>query len=281
MRNRPFRTALLAFGLVTMAACRVVVEVPPGGIVEQQSSGAICRGDTWCYFDVKDTEFEDTFTAQPYEGYRFAGWKKADRHFCGGRREPCGLSTKGFPGTPLMGFLDSDETFFLIPIFERDPDAGCVAPFDYTYVDEFGCQTHILRTLGEYTLTSYGSGQGTGITQRRYGITRDITFAVERTQANPVDVPVKVRFSVQDLDGGATVCVVELLANQVYRSYVYNNYRMENGEVLRPVRNSNGCTLPYLWGSKKFERLSVSLDYPARNSSVKVRLQAYEPIGAS
>jgi N-acetylneuraminic acid mutarotase len=109
-------------GLVTvviLSGCKVEITVPEGGRVGTISGAYACESGETCTIDVVDVFFDETFQAKPAPGYTFAAWRQKGRAFCGGRNRPCRLSTTGFPGTKLMPFLESDDVFYLEPVFGR------------------------------------------------------------------------------------------------------------------------------------------------------------------
>ena len=113
------RIAIACVLIALLAGCKVVIDVPANGHVSSESGAYSCSKNSTCTLYVYDTHFSDTFTAVPNEGYKFIGWKKRSNGFCGGKTTPCRLTTKGFEEHPeLMGILESDEEFFLQPVFE-------------------------------------------------------------------------------------------------------------------------------------------------------------------
>lgn len=119
--------AILA-ALSLLGGCKIVIDVPEGGSVVTDSGDITCSSGEVCEIDVDDTEFEQTFIAEPDEGYAFKGWKKKDRGLCGGNEAPCALTTSGFVGNAnLLAILDSDEEFFLEPEFVEFDENGIEA----------------------------------------------------------------------------------------------------------------------------------------------------------
>jgi hypothetical protein len=117
---------MLAFLLV--AGCKIRIEVPPGGHVATESGNYECLSGQVCFIDVNDIDFDETFVAIPDQDYRFVEWKKRKRGLCGGNDQPCWLSTTGFLGHDvLMSILDTDQMFYLTPVFVEcdDADKGC------------------------------------------------------------------------------------------------------------------------------------------------------------
>jgi hypothetical protein len=108
---------LVAVLVLALAGCKVEIEVPRNGRVVTSDGVLVCKTGQECIVDVSDTNFDKTFVAVPNEGFAFSHWKKAGRHLCADSRKPCRLFTAGFPGTALMQFLESDESFYLEPVF--------------------------------------------------------------------------------------------------------------------------------------------------------------------
>ena len=81
-----------------------------------------CAAASQCSIDVSDIFFDETFTAQPADGFEFVGWRRQHRGLCGGRQEPCQLVSGDAEGNPiLMAFLESpEEVFTLEPEFRSE-----------------------------------------------------------------------------------------------------------------------------------------------------------------
>jgi len=119
-QTKLIRCVSMIIAVVLVASCRVRVVVPEGGSVKTISGAYSCAAGSQCDIDVRDLMFDETFTAEPAEGYYFKSWKKRERGFCGGRVESCHLYTSLFgPYPALVSFLEDDEVFFLEPVFER------------------------------------------------------------------------------------------------------------------------------------------------------------------
>ncbi|KZX58354.1 hypothetical protein A3709_02525 [Halioglobus sp. HI00S01] len=118
--------------LLFLSGCRVVVSVPEGGAVISQSGSYDCGELNSCIVEVNDVFFDETFAAQPRDGFTFTGWKKRDRGFFGGSDAvDVRLFTSGFgENETLMRILGSDETFYLEPTFERDFNPASFALVD-------------------------------------------------------------------------------------------------------------------------------------------------------
>ncbi len=88
-----------------------------------ESDSFSCGPDQRCDIEVTDIFFEETFIAEPGEGYEFEGWVKDSQYLCGGSSKPCTLSTAGFEGNEaLMIILESDDVWLLEPRFKM-PDS--------------------------------------------------------------------------------------------------------------------------------------------------------------
>ena len=93
--------------------------MPPGGQVASQSGTYTCETGETCIIEVQDAFFDETFVANPDPGFEFIQWRIKDKSLCGGQQSPCKLSTLEFPGTPATQILESDEVFFLHPVFGK------------------------------------------------------------------------------------------------------------------------------------------------------------------
>lgn len=111
------------FLLLTLAGCRLIIDVPENGFVSSEDGARTCGPDQSCYIDIYDIHFAETLVANAAPGYEFTGWKRRERGFCGGSTTPCELTTADFEAYPaLMAFLESDELFYIEPVFERIKD---------------------------------------------------------------------------------------------------------------------------------------------------------------
>ena len=111
------RAVVFSVFSLALAGCRIEISVPQHGQVESESGAYRCDAGETCRIDVVDTFFDETFQARPMQGYTFAAWRTKPSSLCGGSTEPCRLATTGFPGSPLMDILESDDVFFLEPVF--------------------------------------------------------------------------------------------------------------------------------------------------------------------
>ncbi len=110
--------------LVFLIGCRIEIAVPPNGEVLTVSGTEFCTTGNTCVVAVEDIEFDETFVARPASGYRFVGWKQGNGHLCGGTAGPCRLQTSAIRNNPgFLAVLQSDQAFFLEPMFESKEDA--------------------------------------------------------------------------------------------------------------------------------------------------------------
>ncbi len=117
------RKILILLVIVVLSGCKIIIQVPEGGQVVSRTDENNCSSGQECVIDVINGDiFSDTFTAIPDTGYVFAGWKKDDKHLCGGSTAPCAL--ENVPGV----LTEYDVDLLLVPIFEEDPNA--VLDFD-------------------------------------------------------------------------------------------------------------------------------------------------------
>jgi hypothetical protein len=121
MTRKFFGLCVIVFALTftLLPGCRIQISVPEGGRVVSQSGAYSCESGDTCIIDVVDVFFDETFEGIPAPGYTFANWRKGTRVFCGGRKKPCHLFTTTFPGTPLIDILESDQQFYLFPVFAK------------------------------------------------------------------------------------------------------------------------------------------------------------------
>lgn len=109
-------TVLICFAV---GACKIEIEVPTSGHVTTNSAAINCDAGETCTVYVSDIYFDETFVAEPAEGFVFEGWKKKHRSFCGGSDAPCRLFTSGIEGNEALTTVleNPNEVFYLEPIF--------------------------------------------------------------------------------------------------------------------------------------------------------------------
>ncbi len=114
--NVLFRLLAVSLALL-LGACKIEIIVPANGKVVSRDGDIVCNAGERCVIEVTDTTFDERFVAMPADGFIFSHWRGGERRFCGGNRIPCHLFTSSFPGTPLAPFLETDDVFFLQPVF--------------------------------------------------------------------------------------------------------------------------------------------------------------------
>ena len=118
MERSVIRFFLLIVITIALSGCKVKITVPEGGKVEGYTLYGCGEGVT-CTINVNHLWFYDEFRAIPNDDHKFMGWKKAEGFFCGGKGNPCELSTFNFADWGLESFLSDNEiTFFLEPVFQ-------------------------------------------------------------------------------------------------------------------------------------------------------------------
>ncbi len=119
---------LLITGIMAlMAGCKLAIINVEGGEVQSTGSGT-CVAGTVCLVDVTDTNFSETFTAVPDEGWYFHKWNQGGRFFCGNSFNPaCSLSFEGLQGEEnIEALVASSEVFYLMPVFKPYTDVVSV-----------------------------------------------------------------------------------------------------------------------------------------------------------
>jgi hypothetical protein len=122
---------LLGFALILLAlsGCRIVIMPPENGRVTTASGAYECRPGLFkvgCPIDIYDLYFDEEFIAIPDPGFKFVGWKRRDKGLCGGKMTSCKIvSGLAEDNEALIALLESDEVFYLEPVFE--PISACGA----------------------------------------------------------------------------------------------------------------------------------------------------------
>ena len=111
---------LLVISILVLSGCKLAVINVEGGEVQSTGSG-ICIAGTVCLIGVADTNFSETFTAVPDEGWYFHKWNQGGRFLCGNSLNPdCRLSFEGLQGEEnIEAIVASSEVFYLMPVFKR------------------------------------------------------------------------------------------------------------------------------------------------------------------
>ena len=113
------RLCLLILCTLSLAACKLVINVPAGGKVIS-ANGEECFANSRCVIEVTSTNYDDRFTADPDDDYLFLHWKKRSRGLCALSRATCRLYSSFVVGNPdLEAILASDTEFYLEPVFVK------------------------------------------------------------------------------------------------------------------------------------------------------------------
>lgn len=114
------RIAGLVLVLFSLASCKLAVLVVEGGSVQSASGTRNCLEQEVCVFLVDDTNFTETFTAVPNEGWSFVRWNSGAFFLCGDSNDPvCVVSNTGLAGNPdAESIVQGNTTFYLMPVFE-------------------------------------------------------------------------------------------------------------------------------------------------------------------
>ncbi|MEM6583218.1 MAG: hypothetical protein AAF699_18210 [Pseudomonadota bacterium] len=109
--------------LLALSACKIRIIAPESGGVITESGAYTCNSGSTCNIDVVDFFFNETFVAEPLNGYEFRFWRRADRRFCGRDTEPCTVFTEGLDAFDNLAMviepflISEEEIFFLEPVF--------------------------------------------------------------------------------------------------------------------------------------------------------------------
>ncbi|MEM1154808.1 MAG: hypothetical protein AAGI44_11765 [Pseudomonadota bacterium] len=119
------RLTLVLCTLLALNACKLRIIAPEGGSVTTESGTYTCNTGSTCDIDIVDFFFDETFTAEPLNGYEFRFWRRADRRFCARDTKPCRIFTEGWDAFEELAVVietflsSSDEIFYLEPVFRN------------------------------------------------------------------------------------------------------------------------------------------------------------------
>ncbi len=156
---------LLCAAIAALSACKIQIETPVEGGVTTTSTAIECPSNQTCTVDVSDTFFNETFVADPADGWLFTGWKKRDAGLCGGNTTPCTIDTTSWGGNQTLEGWLADPTLI-------------------TYLEpEFVVNrtTSGINLAGEQSVTRFGLGLDLNFyrnTAYQCGISGNYTFMV-------------------------------------------------------------------------------------------------------
>lgn len=105
----------------------------------------MCEASQTCEIEVVDLLFDETFVAEPAQGYTFDRWHPEAFYLCGDLSGHCPIFTAGFEGHEvLMDILASDEAWFLAPVFKEAP--VCDRPDEEVEVHSTAAGLEFVRT---------------------------------------------------------------------------------------------------------------------------------------
>lgn len=113
-----FRALLAILAAVLIVGCKVDIIVPEGGKVVTNSGDYECGAGDVCTIEISDLFFDETFKAIPTEDYVFARWENIEGSLCSYQAAPCRIvSSLAELHENFMALLESDEIFYLVPVF--------------------------------------------------------------------------------------------------------------------------------------------------------------------
>jgi hypothetical protein len=113
------RILLVGSIISIVAGCKIGAAVFEGGDVISDSGTRHCFEGQTCEFQVNDTSFTETFTAQPRTGFEFTKWMAGDGFLCADSTNPsCTVSNVALAGNSTADvFIASDSMFYIMPEF--------------------------------------------------------------------------------------------------------------------------------------------------------------------
>ena len=176
--------------LVPALGCKVEIEVPSGGKVTTKSGNYRCGAGKTCVIDVADLFFDEVFVARPAPGYVFSGWRKKERAFCGGTKSSCQITSSFLGIDPLlMALLDSEEVFFLQPVFSESTGEGPVGNLNAAVC--FNPSLHAVGStfVADYRLVTKASGAETR-TRTELTVTGPANFKGKQAMRSIIDTTI-------------------------------------------------------------------------------------------
>ncbi len=114
------RLALAFLACFALSACDIKISVPSSGRVTTTSGAYACEVGQSCTVTVSDAYFDETFEAEPADGFVFKGWKQQPGHLCGGATGGCRVeSSSGQTNPDALAIIENpDVVVYLRPEFE-------------------------------------------------------------------------------------------------------------------------------------------------------------------
>ncbi len=171
----PYRlhfACFLILGMLAASGCKVIATVNEGGKLLSHSGLYTCLEGEVCEFDIPtDGYLEEVFVGIPRDGYVFAGWRNARRHFCSGKEGECRLTID--PAKADFEELQRNfgSTFRIEPIFLAE---------DTLFLHEVDRRIANVSIEGEQiTLIGEKNGEGLATSVDRLQLTTDANELLE------------------------------------------------------------------------------------------------------
>jgi len=132
--SRLFQVIVFIAVASLLAGCKLAVIVGEGGKVLSQSGSRDCSDTSYCINEITDTNFNETFTAVPKEGYEFVKWQGGWGFRCGDSTNPtCTVLLSGHAFAAAI--TASYEVGYIMPVF-KDVGVDTDGDGDVNRVDE-------------------------------------------------------------------------------------------------------------------------------------------------
>lgn len=221
-----FNVAHLLIAASCIQGCRVQVQTSEYGSVSSLPGSYKCPENNICYIDVNDGQFNETFVAEPSEGYVFRWWGVGNNSLCSEQTGNCELSAEVLSQQPWgAAILESDEVFYLRPVFTvphgSTPlnDASAEVCFNpsawkegYSIVLRYSTPREFYpNSTTIFRRTVYGQEDFEGVSA-----TKVVTEIVERSRSPEAQESIQTSYITVDLDQP----VVTLLGAEVSNKYI-------------------------------------------------------------
>lgn len=143
MKKVCLQIACISALATVLSGCYLQLVGATGGTFASANIPSCAEGVTCTNAEMKDTTFNETFTASPSAGFKFLHWKSGGRYLFGcNTATTINLSTATWGGTPLEAFFTKPEQFSMSPVF-----LSTGAKVFYT--TDFECNNASAATLGD------------------------------------------------------------------------------------------------------------------------------------